>query len=87
MRGRLRVSRDVADHVSVQVSEELIGALNDTPWGQDAGLGASRLGAALAIGVDDHVTLSPGYTWQRVVVEGGPDRNGHILGLSVITRF
>lgn len=87
VRGRLRLSHDVADHVSVQLSEEMIAAINDTPWGQDAGLSASRLGAALAIGVDDHVTLSPGYTWQRVVVDGAPDRNGHILGLAVITRF
>lgn len=82
-RARLRATRPLSHHISLHISEELIGALNNTAWGQDAGLTASRLGTGVNYRFSDHLAIGPSYSWQRVFVAARPDRNSHVFGLTI----
>ncbi len=88
-RGRLRWIRPL-DHdrkIDLQISDELIWAVNDTGWGQNAGWTANRAGAAVKFKLDDHVAIAPGYTWQLVNRRLAENRNDHVLGLTLEGRF
>lgn len=82
-RARLRATRPLSSRLSFHLSEELIGALNTTAWGQHAGLTASRLGTGINYRFSDQLAIGPSYSWQRVVVTARPDRNDHVLGFTL----
>ncbi|MCC7394695.1 MAG: DUF2490 domain-containing protein [Sphingomonadaceae bacterium] len=83
VRARLRATRPLTSRLSFHLSEELIGALNDTAWGQNAGLTASRLGTGINYRFSNHLAIGPSYSWQRVVAATRADRNSHVLGLTI----
>lgn len=88
-RPRVRWRHDLnqSGKVELQLSDELIFALNDTDFGQTSGLTANRAGAAVHFDVGDHFGIMPGYTWQLVNRSGGPTRNDHILGLTLEAHY
>ena len=71
----------------MQLSDELIFALNDTDFGQIRGLTANRAGAAVHFDVGQHFGIMPGYTWQLVNRSGAPVRHDHILGLTLEAHY
>lgn len=86
-RERLRASTPIGHNIALQVSEEAIASLNDTAWGQRAGLTATRLSAGVRFGVSNHWGISPGYNWQHIFLRGAQDRNDHIAALTVDFRY
>jgi Protein of unknown function (DUF2490) len=88
-RGRVRWvhSLDQKKIFEAQLSEEPIFALNDTDYGQRSGLVANRLGAALHVAMTKTVGFAPSYTWQLVNRRGAPNRNDHVLGLTLDAHF
>lgn len=84
---RLRHELDRDGKVELQLSDELIFALNDTDFGQASGLTANRAGAAVHFDVGEHFGIMPGYTWQLVNRSGAPTRNDHILGLTLEAHY
>ena len=86
-RGRLRASYPLSDKSSLQLSEELIGSFNDTPWGQRAGLTASRTSAGVRFKLADNVGLSPSYNWQHIFVSGARLTDSHIATLTIDAHF
>lgn len=88
-RPRVRWRHDLnqSGKVELQLSDELIFALNDTDFGQNRGLTANRAGAAVHFDVGDHFGIMPGYTWQLVNRSGAPTRNDHILGLTLEAHY
>jgi Protein of unknown function (DUF2490) len=89
LRPRVRWRHDLnqSGKVELQVSDELIFALNDTDFGQISGLTANRAGAAVHFDVGRHFGIMPGYTWQLVNRSGAPTRNDHILGLTLEAHY
>jgi hypothetical protein len=87
LRGRLRGVRSVGPGVDVQLSDELIGSLNDTGWGQRAGLTANRAAAGVRVALSPRVGVSPSYSWQHIFIDGRPDRNDHVAGLTLDAHF
>jgi hypothetical protein len=71
----------------LRISEELIGSLNDTAWGQQSGLTASRLGVGIRLPLSPRLGLTPSYAWQHIFLEGRNDRNDHVLGLTIDAHF
>ena len=86
-RERLRASTPIAHNIALQISEEAIASLNDTDWGQRAGLTATRLSAGVRFGLSNHWGVSPGYNWQHIFLRGAQDRNDHIAALTVDFRY
>lgn len=86
-RVRLRQGLDADGKVELQLSDELIFALNDTDFGQTSGLTANRAGAAVHFDVGQHFGIMPGYTWQLVNRSGAPVRHDHILGLTLEAHY
>lgn len=86
-RVRLRHGLDQAGNIELQLSDEMIFALNDTDFGQIRGLAANRAGAAVHFDVGKHFGIMPGYTWQLVNRSGAPVRHDHILGLTLEARY
>lgn len=86
-RERLRASTPIAHNIALQISEEAIASLNDTDWGQRAGLTATRLSAGVRFGLSNHWGVSPGYNWQHIFLRGEQDRNDHIAALTVDFRY
>jgi hypothetical protein len=88
-RGRVRWARglDKKRLYEVQLSEEPIFALNKTDYGQKSGLVANRLSAGLHVALNKTVGFAPSYTWQLVNRRGVPDRNDHVLGLTLDAHF
>lgn len=84
---RLRHELDRDGKVELQLSDELIFALNDTDFGQTSGLTANRAGATVHFDVGEHFGIMPGYTWQLVNRSGAPTRNDHILGLTLEAHY
>jgi hypothetical protein len=89
LRPRLRWVRplDKKNEVELQLSDEVIWSLNDTDYGQVSGFSANRAGAALHFGLGKHFGIAPGYTWQLVNRATGPNRNDHVLGLTLDAHF
>lgn len=86
-RVRLRHGLDQAGNIELQLSDEMIIALNDTDFGQISGLTANRAGAAIHFDVGQHFGIMPGYTWQLVNRSGAPLRHDHILGLTLEVHY
>ena len=86
-RVRLRHGLDQEGKVELQLSDEIIFALNDTDFGQTSGLTANRAGAAVHFDVGQHFGIMPGYTWQLVNRSGAPVRHDHILGLTLEAHY
>jgi hypothetical protein len=86
-RVRLRANHPLGDKASLQLSEELIGALNDTAWGQRAGLTASRTSAGVRFKLADNVGIAPSYNWQHIFVPGATLTNSHIATLTLDAHF
>jgi hypothetical protein len=86
-RVRLRASQPLSDKANLQLSEELIGAFNDTAWGQRAGLTASRTSAAVRFKVSDSVGIAPSYNWQHIFVPGARLTDSHIATLTIDAHF
>jgi hypothetical protein len=86
-RGRLRAAYPLSDKSSLQFSEELIGSLNDTAWGQRAGLTASRTGAGVRFKLSDTVGIAPSYNWQHIFVSGAQLTDSHIATLTIDAHF
>lgn len=84
---RLRHDLDQAGRVELQLSDEMIFALNDTDFGQTRGLTANRAGAAVHFDMGQHFAIMPGYTWQLVNRSGAPLRHDHILGLTLEAHY
>lgn len=89
LRPRLRwqVPLDSDGKVEAQFSNELIFGLNDTDYGQFAGLTANRASAGMHFSLSKHVGIAPGYIWQLVNRENAPSRNDHILSLTLDFRL
>jgi Protein of unknown function (DUF2490) len=86
-RARLRHGLDQEGKVELQLSDEIIFALNDTDIGQTSGFAANRAGAAVHFDVGQHFGIMPGYTWQLVNRSGAPVRHDHILGLTLEAHY
>ncbi|MFM6852475.1 MAG: DUF2490 domain-containing protein [Sphingopyxis sp.] len=86
-RARVRATHAIGHGLNAQLSQEVIGALNSTAWGQRAGISTTRTGAAVRVALSPRLGLSPGYTWQHVFVRAGADRNDHIAGLNIDAHF
>lgn len=86
-RARVRAGLPLGKAATLQLSEEAIAALNSTEWGQRSGLSATRTGASVRLPVSDGVGVSPGYTWQHIVLRGAPDRDDHVFGLTLDAHF
>lgn len=86
-RARLRASYPLDDKTSLQVSEELIGSLNDTVWGQRSGLTAGRTSFGVRFKVADNIGISPAYNWQHVYVPGARISDSHIANLTIDAHF
>lgn len=86
-RARVRAGLPLGKAATLQLSEEAIAALNSTAWGQRSGLSATRTGASVRLPVSDGVGVSPGYTWQHIVLRGAPDRDDHVFGLTLDAHF
>ncbi|MGC1470795.1 MAG: DUF2490 domain-containing protein [Sphingorhabdus sp.] len=86
-RVRLRHGLDQAGNIELQLSDEMIFALNDTDFGQISGLTANRAGAAVHFDIGKHFGIMPGYTWQLVNRSGAPVRHDHILGLTLEAHY
>ena len=65
----------------------MIGSFNDTPWGQRAGLTASRTSAGVRFKLADNVGLSPSYNWQHIFVPGARLTDSHIATLTIDAHF
>lgn len=89
LRGRMKWvhSLDHEQKVDLQLSDELIWSVNDTKWGQQSGWTANRASAAVHFDLNDHLGIAPGYTWQLIHRYSNPDRNDHILGLTLDSHF
>lgn len=86
-RVRLRASQPLSDKANLQLSEELIGSLNDTVWGQRAGLTASRMSAAVRFKISDQLGIAPSYNWQHILVPGATLADSHIATLTIDAHF
>lgn len=86
-RGRLRASFPLSDAANLNLSEELIASLNDTPWGQRAGLTASRTSAAVRFRLSDSLGIAPSYNWQHIFVPGARLTDSHIATLTIDAHF
>lgn len=86
-RGRLRAAYPLSDKSSLQLSEELIGSLNDTSWGQRAGLTASRTSAGVRFKINDRLGIAPSYNWQHIFVPGATLTDSHIATLTIDAHF
>jgi len=86
-RERLRLTRRLSSLFEAQISQETIFALNSTGWGQHSGFVASRIGGQLRIAVAPHVGIAPGYMWQLVGRRGAPERNDHIVQVTIVAHF
>lgn len=87
LRGRARLVQPLGGGIDVSLSEELIGALNSTAWGQVSGVSASRAGAGLRFAVTPHLGVSPSYTWQHIFLSQRDDRNDHVVALAIDAHF
>jgi hypothetical protein len=89
LRPRVRWVRPLSKKadVELQLSDEVILSLNDTDYGQKSGFTANRATAAVRFGLGKHFGIAPGYTWQLVNRSNGPNRNDHVLGLTVDAHF
>ncbi len=89
LRPRVRLVQNLGarKNAELQLSDELIWSINNTDFGQASGFTANRAGAAIRFAVDKHFGVAPGYTWQLVNRTVGPNRNDHILGLTLDARF
>lgn len=87
LRGRLRATLPLSSSVDALLSNEVIGALNATAWGQSDGVSANRLAASLHARLSPHVGIGPGYTWQHIVRPGAPDREDHVFSLTLDSHF
>lgn len=81
-RPRVRAVYTLSPKMDVQVLDELIVSLNDTPWGQRAGLTTNRAALLLHRRLNRQLGAALGYTLQNVRLRGGPDRQDHITGLT-----
>lgn len=86
-RGRLRGAYALDDKTSLQLSEELIGSLNATGWGQRDGLTASRTSAGVRFKLSDQLAVSPSYNWQHIFVPGATISDSHIATLTIDAHF
>jgi hypothetical protein len=87
VRGRARAVQPLGGGIDLNLSEELIGALNTTAWGQRSGLSASRTGAGLRFPVTPRFGIGPSYTWQHIFLAGRDDRNDHVLAVTLDAHF
>jgi Protein of unknown function (DUF2490) len=86
-RPRLRWTRPISGKIDLQLSDEAIFALNRTDAGQVAGLVANRAGAGVRFALSKHFGVQPSYTWQHVNRIAAPNRDDHILGLTLDAQF
>ena len=86
-RERLRATYRLSSALDAQLSEELIFAANDTGWGQTSGLSVSRLAGAVHWRINDRFGIAPGYSWQHVFRRTTPDRDDHLLQMTVDLHF
>ena len=87
VRGRVRGAYALDDKTSLQLSEELIGSLNATGWGQRDGLTASRTSAGVRFKLSDQIGVSPSYNWQHIFVPGATISDSHIATLTIDAHF
>jgi hypothetical protein len=87
VRGRARLVQPLGDGIDFNLSEELIGALNSTSWGQRSGLSVSRASAGLRFPVTSSFGIGPSYTWQHIFLNGREDRNDHVLAVALDAHF
>lgn len=73
--------------LSLQITDEMLLAANDTDWGQRAGFQANRFLTGIKVDISKKWTLTPAYTWQLVKRNNAPDRNDHILWLTIDHRL
>lgn len=86
-RGRLRASYPLTEAANLTLSEELIGAFNDTGWGQRAGLTASRTSAGVRFKLSDSLGIAPSYNWQHIFVAGARFTDSHIATVTIDAHF
>lgn len=89
LRPRLRLQHglDKEGRIELQLSDEVIFALNSTDFGQASGFTANRAVAAVHFDLGDHFGIMPGYTWQLVNRSAAPVRHDHILGLTLEAHY
>ncbi len=87
IRGRARASHPLGGGIDLNLSEEVIGALNTTTWGQRGGISAARTSAGLRIPVTPRFGISPSYTWQHIFLRQRADRNDHVLAVALDVHF
>lgn len=86
-RARARVVPPLGRGIDLNMSEEVIGALNTTAWGQRSGINATRTSAGLRIPVTARIGLGPSYTWQHIFLAQRDDRNDHVLAVTFDAHF
>lgn len=87
LRGRMRATLPLSASADLQLSDEVIGALNDTSWGQRAGASANRLASSVHWRFSPRVGIAPGYTWQHIFRADAPDREDHVFSVTIDSHF
>lgn len=87
LRGRVRATLPLNASADAQLSNELIGALNGTAWGQRAGASANRLAGSVHWRLGSHLGIAPGYTWQHIFRADAPDREDHVFSVTLDSHF
>jgi len=61
--------------------------INDTDFGQDAGVALWRNFVGVNIPVSENIAIEPGYLNQYIFRDGGPDLAQHIVAVGLKTKF
>jgi hypothetical protein len=88
VRQMIRFTHPIAQSpFSLVASDELFVALNDTDWGQEAGIDQNRVFLGGGWQASKALRVELGYMNQYIRVADGPDRTNHNLVLTTAFRF